>query len=186
MSSPSPSPCICATGISCPTGLFVPSILCGAAYGRLVSSLGAACQSSVNPRPPCQQADICVAGRQSHQHIDEGTCALSITPVLLADSQPGLSPLDPHPSSAYLPQVDVFVATSLLRLGSRTNTSMEAPMRFSSPSTFPRQCCILTFSPLHLALLTLSRHRLASLLRTCSRTNTLMRAPTHYWAPPPS
>lgn len=23
-------------GISCPTGLFVPSILCGAAYGRLV------------------------------------------------------------------------------------------------------------------------------------------------------
>lgn len=26
-------------GISCPTGLFVPSILCGAAYGRLVSTL---------------------------------------------------------------------------------------------------------------------------------------------------
>ncbi len=24
-------------GVSCPTGLFVPSILCGAAYGRLVS-----------------------------------------------------------------------------------------------------------------------------------------------------
>lgn len=23
-------------GVSCPTGLFVPSILCGAAYGRLV------------------------------------------------------------------------------------------------------------------------------------------------------
>ncbi len=30
-------------GISCPVGLFVPSILCGAAYGRLVSK----CESSL-------------------------------------------------------------------------------------------------------------------------------------------
>ncbi|GAX72881.1 hypothetical protein CEUSTIGMA_g336.t1 [Chlamydomonas eustigma] len=43
-------------GISCPTGLFVPSILCGAAYGRLVG--------------------IFVADLQRHRHIDEGTYAL--------------------------------------------------------------------------------------------------------------
>mmetsp|Transcript_13825 Transcript_13825/g.37368 ORF Transcript_13825/g.37368 Transcript_13825/m.37368 type:complete len:858 (-) Transcript_13825:79-2652(-) len=43
-------------GISCPTGLFVPSILCGAAYGRLVG--------------------IFVADLQSFHNIDEGTYAL--------------------------------------------------------------------------------------------------------------
>jgi chloride channel 7 len=43
-------------GISCPVGLFVPGILCGAAYGRLVG--------------------IYVADIQRHKHIDEGTYAL--------------------------------------------------------------------------------------------------------------
>ncbi|MEW5313527.1 MAG: hypothetical protein WDW38_005088 [Sanguina aurantia] len=43
-------------GISCPTGLFVPSILCGAAYGRLVG--------------------IFVADMHPNAYIDEGTYAL--------------------------------------------------------------------------------------------------------------
>ncbi|KAJ9530837.1 hypothetical protein QJQ45_028717 [Haematococcus lacustris] len=43
-------------GVACPTGFFVPSILCGAAYGRLVG--------------------IFVADLQPLQHVDEGTYAL--------------------------------------------------------------------------------------------------------------
>mmetsp|Transcript_23545 Transcript_23545/g.51672 ORF Transcript_23545/g.51672 Transcript_23545/m.51672 type:complete len:861 (+) Transcript_23545:337-2919(+) len=43
-------------GMSCPTGFFVPSILCGAAYGRLVG--------------------IFVADMSPHHYIDEGTYAL--------------------------------------------------------------------------------------------------------------
>jgi H+/Cl- antiporter ClcA len=43
-------------GMALPTGLFVPSILCGAAYGRLVG--------------------IFVADMHPHHYIDEGTYAL--------------------------------------------------------------------------------------------------------------
>lgn len=43
-------------GVHCPTGLFVPAILCGAAYGRLVGMF--------------------VADMHPHHYIDEGTYAL--------------------------------------------------------------------------------------------------------------
>jgi H+/Cl- antiporter ClcA len=36
---------VLTTGMFCPTGLFVPSILCGAAYGRLVRRYGTICCS---------------------------------------------------------------------------------------------------------------------------------------------
>jgi len=47
---------VLAYGLFLPTGLFVPTILCGAAYGRLVG--------------------IFAADLQQNRHIDEGTYAL--------------------------------------------------------------------------------------------------------------
>jgi H+/Cl- antiporter ClcA len=52
--------CCFHTGVALPTGLFVPSILCGAAYGRLVGVFVADLRPAIG----------------SQSSIDEGTYAL--------------------------------------------------------------------------------------------------------------